>query len=114
MTEDNEQLFGEDDEGVFLEIEYETQEDTPRGYATNMIVQHTDHEFIISFFDLEPPLLMGSIEERREQIKKIGLLKAKCIARITVNASRMEDFIDALKTNFDKHKAKRLSEKSEE
>jgi hypothetical protein len=112
MTEDNKQII--EDDGTSIVVEYEVKKNTPRGYATNLIVQHTEHEFIISFFDFEPPLVIGSDEERREQVKKLGHLKAKCIARIMVSPGRMEEFINALKTNFDKYEARHLSETSEE
>lgn len=36
----------------------------PSVYATNVTVQHTPHEFVISFYEAHPPLIVGSQEER--------------------------------------------------
>ncbi|MDQ7025720.1 MAG: hypothetical protein Q9P01_02015 [Anaerolineae bacterium] len=55
--------MSEDIQQMLVPVDYEINEDTPRGYATNLVVQHTEHEFIISFFNIEPPLVLGTTPE---------------------------------------------------
>jgi hypothetical protein len=86
---------------IRLPVEWVVNGDTSSGYATNMIVQHTNHEFIISFFEIKPPLLIGEESEQRQQAAILGGIKAQCIAQITVHADRMPQFLQALNTNYE-------------
>ncbi|MGC9346586.1 MAG: DUF3467 domain-containing protein [Anaerolineae bacterium] len=75
----------------------------PSVYATNMTVQHTPHEFVISFYEAHPPVILGSPEEREAQLQAIDHVYAPCVARITVAASRMGSMIKALQENFESY-----------
>jgi hypothetical protein len=55
MPDSVEQLNGE----LELPIEWHIPDSLVTHYVTNMVVQHTPHEFIISFFDIKPPLIVG-------------------------------------------------------
>lgn len=76
----------------------------PSVYATNITVQHTDHEFVISFYEARPPVVLGTPEERAEQLEAIDHVFAPCVARITVTASRMEGFVKALQDNYENYR----------
>lgn len=106
--------MSEDIQQMLVPVDYDINEDTPRGYATNLVVQHTEHEFIVSFFNIEPPLVLGTPEEKQEQLAAIENVHAKCIARITINAGRMEEFIKALNENLGVFKSKFYDIESEE
>ncbi len=73
----------------------------PSIYATNITVQHTPHEFVISFYEARPPVILGSAEEREAQLQAIDHIYAHCVSRVTVAATRMEGFIKALQDNYD-------------
>jgi hypothetical protein len=75
----------------------------PSVYATNITVQHTPHEFVISFYEAHPPVILGSAEERDAQLQAIDHVYAPCVARITVAASRMESIVKALQENLDRY-----------
>jgi hypothetical protein len=98
---------------IRLPVEWVMNENTPTGYATNMIVQHTNHEFIISFFEIKPPLLIGEAEQQLQQAASIGKIKAQCIAQITVHADRMPQFLQALNTNYEQFLANRTEAEDE-
>lgn len=89
-------------EQIQIPIEWHIPEDLKSHYVTNLVVQHTDQEFIISFFEIEQPIVLGSPEEVKSKFKEIGKLRANCIARIIVTPKRMQDFINAMQTNFDR------------
>ncbi len=75
-------------------------------FATNMVVQHTEQEFIISFFEARPPLLIGSEEEVRAQLAQIGGVEAECVARIIVTADRMPGFVAVLQETLRRYQAR--------
>lgn len=89
-----------EDRGMVLPLEWNIPDDIIARYATNMIVQRTENEFLISFFETKPPLLLGNPEEISEQVKKIKSVKANCVAQIIVAADKMPSFIDALQSNL--------------
>lgn len=63
-------------------------------YAHHMLVQPGEHEVTLSFFEVFPPLLLGSPEEQREILKKEGV-KAECVARVTIAKARYFGFVKA-------------------
>ena len=77
--------------------------ESPGVYATNIIVQHTEHEFTISFYEAMPTPVVGSQERKQEIYDSIESIPARCVARVVVAAGRMETFLQVLKTNFENH-----------
>jgi hypothetical protein len=76
-------------------------------YATNMIIQHFEHEFILSFFETQPPLIIGI--PSKEQLESLKSVKSTCIARIVIAPERMQNFVNALQTNLEKWLSKQRS-----
>lgn len=89
-----------------LPVEWHYPEDLATGYSTNFIVQHREHEFYLSFFDVPPPLLLGTDEERKEQAQRLGSVRATAVARVIVAAERIPEFIRVLQENYDMYQAK--------
>ena len=54
-----------------LPIEWHLPDQIVSRYATNMVVQFTENEFIVSFFETVPPLLLGSPDAIKEKVKEI-------------------------------------------
>jgi len=81
-------------------------------FATNLIVQHTEHEFVITFFEVVPPALLGTAEMKKEQLESIKEVAGTCLARIAVPASRMESFVQVFVDNLSTYKA-RMAEVTE-
>ena len=52
-------------EGKMVPIKWHYPDSIVTRYATNFVVQHTDREFIISFFEAWPPVIIGTPEEKR-------------------------------------------------
>jgi len=89
---------------VEVPIEWYVPESLVSRYATNMIVQHSEHEFILSFFETPPPLILG--ESRSEDLKKLKSIRATCVAQIIVARDRMPRFVDVMQENVKKARAK--------
>ncbi|GAB62703.1 hypothetical protein KSU1_C1107 [Candidatus Jettenia caeni] len=71
-----------------------------------MVVQHTEHEFILSFFEVRPPIFLGPDEEQKEKAAQLKSIKAECVARVIVASERMSDFVKVLQDNLSKYKTK--------
>jgi hypothetical protein len=84
-------------------IEWHTPAEIVSRYASNLVVQHTQHEFIISFFEVLPPILLGLPEERQTQLEQIESVQAQCVARIVVAANRMPEFVKVLQDNVEQY-----------
>lgn len=94
-------------ERVFrLPIEWHYPEGFESRYATNFIVQHTEQEFYLSFFDFPPPIFLGSEEEKLAQLEQIDSVQASAVARIVISPGRMQEFIDILQDNLRKYQDK--------
>jgi hypothetical protein len=91
---------------VELPLEWHFPENLVTRYANNVVVQHGEHEFIISFFEVFPPILLGSPEETRTELDQIESVQANCVARIIIPWDRMPGFIKALQSNQDKFVSK--------
>jgi len=96
-----------------LPIEWYFPEDIISRYAMNLVVQHSEHEFIISFFEVERPLVFGPPEQVGARLKEIKSVRAKCVARIIVAAERMPEFVRVLQANLDSYLAKKSEQGNE-
>ena len=95
---------------VQVPIEWHISEDINSKYATNLVVQHSEHEFILDFFEMRRPLILGNPNQVREQWQKIESVRAECVAQIIVSPDRMQEFIDVMQAALDKYVGKEQEE----
>ncbi|HDL86600.1 MAG TPA: DUF3467 domain-containing protein [Candidatus Acetothermia bacterium] len=95
---------------VQVPIEWHISEDINSKYATNLVVQHSEHEFILDFFEMRRPLILGNPDQVREQWQKIESVRAECVAQIIVSPDRMQEFIDVMQAALDKYVGKEQEE----
>jgi hypothetical protein len=88
-----------------LPIHWLIPENISSRYANNIVIQHTEDEFVLSFFEIHPPLMLGLSEEVSEE-QLPDAVEAECVARIIVSRNKIESFIEALETNFARYKDK--------
>jgi hypothetical protein len=94
-----------------LPVEWYIPDDMVSQYATNMLVQMNPHEFIISFFQLYPPPVLGSPEEQKAKLAAMTSVRATCVSRVIVAAERMPEFVRVLQETLARYTSTR--EKSE-
>ncbi len=99
-------------DGMMLPVEFYVPEGIVSRYATNLVVQHTEHEFIVSFYEVQPPLLLGTPEENKAALEHLGEVRATCVARIIIAAGRMAEFVKVLQDNVATYEKKRAEEGS--
>lgn len=88
-------------EGKPIPIDWQVPEDLSVFFTNNMTIQHTGHEFILTFYQVTPPLLLGPLAEQRlEQMEEVP---AVAVARVAVSAGRLPDFIKAMQENLERH-----------
>jgi len=80
-----------------LNVEFVFPEGIKKEFVSNILIQNGEHEFVISFFQAEPPLLTGTSKEELEQkVKEISSVRAFCVSRIIVSHEKIGQFIEAL------------------
>lgn len=103
----------QDPKSIRLPIEWYIPENLTTRYATNILVQKFEHEFIVSFYEGYPPPIVGSAEEVAEQVSKLKSFRLECVARIVVADGRMPEFVQALQDILNKSISQNDQEKSE-
>jgi hypothetical protein len=101
-------------QAIQLPIEWHYPQGLTGRYATHLVVQASEHEFHVSFFEIKPPLLLGTPEEIERQAKELKTVRAECVARVIVAKERMQDFIQVLQRNLEKQLSKQQDDESEE
>jgi hypothetical protein len=100
-------------EALELPIEWHLPESLITRFVTNMVVQYNGPEFIISFFETMPPVILGEITEEVAR-EKLSSIRAECVARVVVATERMPAFVKALQTNLERHQSIKADKKEEE
>jgi hypothetical protein len=97
---------GNERQGIEIPLVIIGAEDVPIYFTNLFVVQHEEKEFIITFGQYSPPLLLGSPEEKQEAAKRMPYVPIKVIARVGLTPERMEELIEVLQTNLRKYQAK--------
>ncbi len=89
---------------VQLQVQYEFPESMAIGaFANHMLVQTDEHDFHLSFFQITPPMIVGSSDtERMQHVKGLTNVSARCVARVVVSDGMMPKIIEALQGNLDR------------
>lgn len=82
-----------------VRVEWPIPEDMDPRYANHVIIQRVQHEFVINFFALYPPVLIGTPEEIAAKLGEIPTIRARCVGRIVIAQDRMPEFIQAFQAS---------------
>jgi len=96
-----------------LKMEYSFPESQQGIFANNLIVQHDDSSFYLSFFQVFPPVIMGSPDEMRQKASSLESVTADCVARIVIPATQMEAFSNALAENLSNYQLRHSPSQSQ-
>ena len=81
-------------------------DEVPIVFSNLMMVQHEQREFILTFCQFSPPLVLGSPEAQAQQVKSMPYVPVKVVSRVGLTPERMNELIEALKENYAKWQAK--------
>lgn len=93
-----------------LPIDWHVPENLTTRYATHFVVQQTAQEFILSFFEIMPPIILGDDTEQRQAFTDIGSIRANCVGRIVCSPVRAAALIDILQQNLESFRARYIQE----
>ena len=93
-------------DAITLPVTYLGLEDVPILFANQFVIQHEKNEFILTVGQLQPPILLGAPEERKEQAKKLAYVPIKVVARFGLTRQRLAELIEALQSNLRKYDEK--------
>lgn len=96
-----------------LPIDWQFPNDLSSRYATHLVVQHTEHEFVLSFFEILPLPIYGSPQAVSAQLERLSAIPAECVGRIVVAADRMPAFVAVLQENLQRYQSRALFEEDE-
>ena len=86
-----------------LPIVREGIEDVPILFANDFVVQTHETEFILTVGQLQPPVLIGSAEERREQLDRAGYVSVRVVARLGLTEQRMGQLVEVLSQHWERY-----------
>lgn len=93
-----------------IPIEWHIPDDITLRYATNFVVQHTEREFILSFFEITPPIVLGDEDEQRRAFAQMNSVRARCVGRIVCTPDRAVALIEILQQNLEVYGSRHLQE----
>lgn len=82
--------------GKALPVEWHIPDGIPIRYATNMVVQKLENEYLLSFFEIRPPLILGTPEQISVKLEGLKSITANCVAQIFIAQNKMPEFVKAL------------------
>jgi Protein of unknown function (DUF3467) len=96
--------------GIVLPVDWHFPEDVQSRYANNVLVQNSQYEFIISFFEMQFPLLLGSPEENKVKLEDMESIRAECVSKIIIPHELMQGLINSLQTELEKYRSLKLDQ----
>jgi len=81
---------------LYLDFDIAMAQSVAPGYATNIAIQRTDYEYILSFFEVLPPLIIGTPKEVEIQLGTLRHAPTRCVARIVIARGRVKEIADLL------------------
>lgn len=96
-----------------LPISFNVPIEMPSVYATNIVLQQMEYEVLVSFYEIQPPLLLaGSNEAENLAILKKTGMRADCVAKVIISKQRFGAFADVMKQFATAIKAAEKKEKN--
>jgi len=84
-----------------VRIERIYPEDLQSHFVSNIVVQHQPDVFILSFFEVWPPAILGDTdEEKQHALEAVDQVEAKCVARLVLTPSKMREFVETTTENL--------------
>lgn len=89
-------------ERVELRLTWIGLEDVPIMYVNQAIGQVDDQgEIIVTFGQATPPVLLGSKDERAQQVQSFPFVQVRPITRLAFGRQRLEEIIGILQVTLD-------------
>ena len=90
--------------GISLPIDWHSSEEVQSRYVNNVLVQAGLYEIVVSFFEIQQPVLLGQPEENRKRLEELGSVRAECVSKLVISPEFIPNLIDALKTGLESYR----------
>jgi hypothetical protein len=87
-------------EKVLVELEYVFPESVSAHSVNQFVIQYDKGQYRLSFFDIRPPMAIGTEDEQLEMLRKIGKVQAQCRAEVVISESRLPELLLAVAENL--------------
>lgn len=104
----------EQDQQLNIPIDWHVPETIQSRYASNVFVQAGQYEIVVSFFETQIPLLIGTPEENRAKLEQLGVIQAECVGKIIVNPDLVPKIIEAFQKGLEIYHANKRREEGED
>lgn len=81
---------------VSMKIDFEVPPEARSMYANHMIVQRTQDETMVTFFELFPPMILGTPAQQQEAYSKVETIKARFVVRVSMPLTKLRKFAKAI------------------
>jgi hypothetical protein len=71
-------------------------DEAPIQFANQFAMQGIENELILTIGQIAPPMLLGTDEERRQQIEALSYVPVKTVCRVSFTPERLGELIDVL------------------
>jgi hypothetical protein len=79
-------------------------------FVSNFVIQTQPDHFVLTFFEVWPPAIVGSSEEKKAALDGLQSVEAKCVARIVVTPARMQELAKLIQENVRHHDSVKTNE----
>lgn len=105
--------------GKLVQVNRIIPENLQSYFVHNLVAQHQIDHFILSFFEVWPPMIVTETDEEKQRaIDALTSVDAKCVARLILTPAKMQEVVSVLSENLrrydEKLKERETSESIEE
>jgi hypothetical protein len=93
----------EQNEGRHVPLSWENVEDVPVFFSNQYVCQYNQDEFILTFGQMTPPMLLGELQDRAEQLRRIEYVPVKPLTRVAFTYTRLVELINVLQINREQY-----------
>ena len=86
----------EEDETIALPLVWIDPDSVEILFVNQMVVQRQGDEYILTFGQQSPPMLIGSPKDKMEQAEKVPYVAIRPAVRLGLTKQRMKDFVTVL------------------
>lgn len=83
-----------------VKINYKPSSEVHPVFANQMIVQTDESSTYLSFFCLQPPMILGSQNEILRQVEGMTSIDANLTAQVIIPRDCLQKFVEVLKSNL--------------
>lgn len=92
-------------EGVRLPVVYVGLEDVVVAHANHFVLQFDRGDYILTVGQVELPMLLGDVDDQREQMRQIAYAPARALARVVLTGERVQELRDLLNAQLAQHES---------